>query len=377
MIGLRSIALLLPLFLCTLAGCATTLPSSPLPDGYAIKSFAKLDDGTPFAVNRTGVAAAVAEGSLRYLDPAGGPGRSLAPAPATGLSFSPDGKRLAAAFASISQSVLDLYDLQGAPLAQAIVPGRVTSIAWRSDRELLATAVMLRKFSFGTELVSVLYSWDTIAPPVATTLSDVTVRPNVAKLPEATLFRSLSMALSPYGDEIAYSVLKDPPLFNPYLRVAVRHLASGAERQVAEIGLGSGCPAYTVDGESLLVGESHALTRRMSLPDGRETGAWPEAGNSISVSPSGSYLLLDNRLYHGDREILSFPKESTGSFLPDGTGLALSYQGTLFLVTGLNDSPPPGPQANLERLLELRRLRIEGLITDQEFKARRKKLTAP
>jgi WD40 repeat protein len=377
MIRLRSIALLFPLFLGTLSGCATSLPSTPLPDGYAIKSLAKMDNGAPFAVNRTGVAAAVAEGSLRYLDPAGGPGRSLAPAPATGLSFSPDGTRLAAVFATNAQSVLDLFDLQGNPLTQAIVPGRVTSLVWRSDREVLATALMLRKFSFGSELVSLLYSWDTVAPPVATTLSDVTVRPNVAKLPEPTLFASLSMTLSPYGDEIAYNVLKDPPLFKPYLRVAVRHLASGAERQVAEISLGSGRPAYTVDGESLLIGDSHALTRRISLPDGKETSAWPEAGNSISVSPSGSYLLLDNRLYQGDREILTFPKESSGSFLPDGSGLAISYQGTLFLVTGLNDSPPPGPRPSLERLLELRRLRMMGLITDQEFKARRKKLTAP
>jgi len=374
MIASRGFALLLSLFLATLTGCAATLPTSPLPDGFAVKTFTKVDSGKPFAVNRTGVFAAVVEGSVQVIDPAGGPGRVIAPAPATGFNFSPDGTRLAALFATADQSLLRIFDLQGKLLGETLISGRVTSLAWRSDKELLATALTIKKFSFGSEFTSVLYRWDTVTPPLATPLSDVTVRPFVAKLPEAELSRSLTMALSPYGDEISYSALKDPPLYTPYLRIAVRHLETGAERTVAETGIGSGGPVYMPDGESVLTGDTRALTHQWSLAEGREMNAWPTAGNRIALSPSGSYLLLEGSLYQGGREIASFPKESIGVFLPDGSGLALSARGFLFLVSGLQDPKPAGLSGDLERTLELRRLHMLGLITDKEFKARLKKV---
>ena len=375
MIASRGITLLFTLFLAALTGCAATLPTSPLPDGFAVKTFTKVDTGEPFAVNRAGVFAAVVEGNLQIIEPSGAPGRSIAPAPATELRFSPDGTRLAAVFATSNQSLLRIFDLQGKSLSEALLSGRVTSIAWRSDKELLATSLTIKKFSFGSELVSVLYRWDTVAPPLAIPLSDVTVRPNVAKLPEKELLRTLSMALSPYGDEIAYSALKDPPLFSSYLRIAVRHLDTGAEREVAETSIGSGGPVYMPDGESVLAGDAQALTHQLSLAEGKEINAWPTAGDRITLSPSGSYLLLDGSLYQGGREIASFPKESIGVFLTGGSGLALSARGFLFLVSGFQDPKPAGLSGDLVRTLELRRLHMLHLITDQEFKARLKKVS--
>ena len=379
MIDFRIGTALLALFLGTLTGCSTiaNLRSSPLPDGYAIGNFAKVDAGHPFAINRTGTVAAIVEGTLQLIPHSGAPGLSIAPAPATALSFSPDDTRLAAVFATPAQSVLQLFDLQGKLAAEAIVPGKVTSIAWRSGNELLATALAIKKFSFGSELTATLYRWDTVAPPVATLLNDVTVRPGVAKLPDAILFGSLTMALSPYGDEIAYSALKDPPVFTPYLRTVVRHLESGAEREVAETGLGSGGSLYAPDGESLVTGDAGGLTRRISVPNGKEIDAWSASGDRIAISPSGSYLLLDGRLFWGGREVTSFPREAIGAFLPDGSGLAISNGGMLFLVAGLRDSPPPARPSDLKRILELRRLRMLGLITDKEFKARKAKVSAP
>jgi len=377
MTDLRTGAALLALLLGALTGCTATLQTSVLPEGYAVRNLAKVDAGTPFALNGTGSVAAVTEGITRVTPLSGALGQSLAPAPATSLNFSPGGERLAAAFAASNQSVLNLFDLRGKLLAEAIIPGRVTSIVWRSEKELLVTALLVRRYSFGSELIGSLYRWDGAAPPVATILSDETVRPMVAKLPDEVLIGSLCMALSPYGDEIAYSALKDPPLFTPYLRTVVMHLASGATRQVAETGLSSGGPLYAADGESLLVGDAGSLTRRMSLPDGKEIYAWPAPGDHKALSPSGAYLLLDNHLYQEGRDIASFPKDATGAFLPDGSGMVISSGGTLFLVTGLNDGRPPALPKDLERLLELRRLRMKGLITAQEFKARRAKASAP
>jgi WD40 repeat protein len=375
MAGYRFIAATLSLFLCPLAGCTAALQNSKLPEGFAIRSIARVDAGAPFAVNRTGAVAAMAGGALQVIDLSGGTGRRIAPAPATDLCFSPKGERLAAAFATNDKSLLRLFDLQGKVLAEAIITGRVTSIGWRSEKELLATVLVMRRYSFGSELTGLLYRWNGEAPPAATPLSSVTARPQIAQLPEATLFGSLSMALSPYGDEIAYSTLKDPPLFTPYLRIAVRHIDTGAEREVAQSPIGSGGLLYAPDGESLLVGETRGLSRRLSLPDGREIYAWPASGDQTALSPSGSYAFMDGRLYQGGREITWLP-EARGAFLPDGSGLVISQDRTLSLITGLNDRQPPGLQGNLERILELRRLRMLGLITDKEFKARKKSISA-
>lgn len=368
-----------------LAGCAATLQTTSLPEGVTVKTVAKIDAGAPLAVNRSGAMASVAEGSVRIFVPSAGPdltpGTEIAKAveatPVIALAFSPDGGRLAVVLASGGQSILRCYDLKGTLIAETSVPARVTSLAWRSERELLTTALVLKKFSFGTELASFLYRWDLKGQPAETAIYAVTIRPQLAKLPEEALYRTSSMALSPYGDEIAYTVLKDPPLFSPYLRVSLRHLDSGAEKVLAEIAIGSGGPVYTPDGESLLVGNHGGLARRLALPSGNETNAWPAQGDRIASSPSGSYLLMDGRLFQDGRLVSSLPSEATAAFLPDGSGLAVASNRGLFLVTGFKDEKPAARPGNLERILELRKLRMQGLITDAEFKARRKKVSAP
>jgi hypothetical protein len=100
MTGYRFFAALLPLLFSSLTGCTAMLQSSPLPEGFAVRNFAKADAGAPFAVNRAGAVAAVAKGAVQIIDPSGAAGPSIAPAPATALSFSPDGERLAAVFAT-------------------------------------------------------------------------------------------------------------------------------------------------------------------------------------------------------------------------------------------------------------------------------------
>lgn len=375
MTGYRGVAATLSLFLCTLTGCVAALQNSPLPDGLALRNIAQADAGEPFAVNGTGVAAAMTKGTLQVIDLSVGTGRILAPAPASALCFSPGGQRLAAAFATNGKSLLQIFDLKGKLLAELVVPGRVTSLAWRSEQELLAAAVTLKKYSFGTELAGLLYRWDGAAPPVVTTLNNVTVRPQIASLPEEILYRSLSLAVSPYGDEIAYSFLKDPPVFAPYLRIAVRHIESGAEREVAQSPVDSRGLLYAPDGESLLVGEARGMSRRLSLPDGREIDAWPVPGNNAALSPSGSYAFLDGRLYQGGRNLVWLP-EATGAFLPDGSGLIISQSGKLSIVTGLNEARRPVPTGNLDQILELRRQRMLGLITEKEFKSQKKRVPA-
>lgn len=358
----------LSLLLCSLTGCTTLMQGrAPLPEGFTVKEVAKADAGASFAVSRNGSLAAVSKNTLSVIAP-DGLSRKIADGTASLLSFSPSGDKLAAAVPAEMQDMVRLFDGKGNMVGETTIQGKVTGIAWRSDAELFLTAVQIRKFSFGSLLTGYLYQWDGTTPPVATKLSDVTVRPALAKLPEADLLRNYQLAISPYGDEIAYTAIKDPPLFPSYQRVTIRHLESGIERDVAVNAIGSGAPLYFPDGETLLLPNDHRLTRRMSIPEAKETDAWPSPGNYPALSPSGSFVYLDGSLYRDGKTIISFPAEARASFLPDGSGLVLSYRGKLHLVSGLHDKAVGSRQADKERLLTLRKLRTLGQITDKEYK---------
>jgi hypothetical protein len=374
MTGYRFIASL-TLLCCGLAGCATVMQTSKLPDGVTLREVAKVDPGRPFAVSRDGSIAAVSEKAIALIDPAGAV-RKIAGGAPNALVYSPSGEKLAAALPAQKGTLLRILDRHGKVLAEATLAEPVTALAWRSEGELLATGLSIKRFSFGSDLAAHLYAWDGTSAPVATRIDSTTVRPKVGQLPEETLLRTLQLAVSPYGDEIAYTVLSDPPMFVPYLKIFTRHLDTGIQHQVEKTSMGSGAPLYGADGDSLIVGDSHALTRKLALPDGRETDAWPAAGNNAALSPSGAYLLLDGRLFQDGREIVSFPAQARGVFVPDGSGLVVSYEDKIYLVSGVADEPRPLRPGDRERLLELRRFRAQGLISETEYRAEKGKGTA-
>lgn len=363
--------LLFPLFLAALAGCSSLRRDAPpLADGFSAREFAKADAGSPLAVSRNGALATVSKKSVLLLDGAG-VGRELAEGGAYALCFSPGGNRLAAALPAGDRTFLRLFDREGKVVGEATIPERVTSLAWRSETQLLASALAADNLAPDARLTSRLYLWDGSTPPAATVLNEVPLSSALAKLSAETIFGSLSLAVSPYGDEIAYGSLNCPPVFAPCQTITVRHLESGRERVVGKTAPGSGGPVYLPDGESLLVGETRGLTRRLSIPDGRELEAWPSPGNRPAVSPSGDYLFLDGSIYRNGRTVFSLPTGSQGVFLPDGSGLAISYGGKIYLITGFKDRGAPEPPADLDRLLRLRRLRSLGLISEREYRGRK------
>lgn len=369
----RLSALLLSLMLFSLTGCVSLGKLSQVPPELQVKEVAKTDAAAPFAVGRDGKIATVFEKGIVMISPDGKVYKVAAGTP-TILAFSPNGNMFVAVLPAAKGTTMRIFTLDGNVLAEATVPERVTAASWRGNTHVDATGLNIRRFSFGTLLTSYFYDWDNSGAPVTTTLSSVTIRPQLAKLPDALLLNTLNMAVSPYGDEIAYSVLKDPPMFTPYQAIITRHIESGAEQEVTKTSIGSGGPIYAPDGDTLLVGDSHAVTRRVTIPDGREVNGWPAQGSYPAVSPSGVYLFLDGRLYRDGESYASFPRESRGEFLADGSGLVIAYEKKLYLVSGLNDKGAPAKPANLAKLLELRKLRSQGLITEKEYRAQRDKL---
>lgn len=366
-----TIALFLLIF-CGLTGCSAVMLTSKLPDGYTVKELAKVDRQTPFAVGSGGTYAVIVDKELKLIQ-GSGPARRISAEAPTVMRFSPAGTKLAAATPVQGKSVLRLFDLEGKVVGETNLPARLTSLAWRSEGELFATGVSIRKFSFGSSLTTFLYVWDGVNSPKTTTIGDVTLRPAVANLPEESLYRSHNISISPYGDEIAFSTVKDPPLFTPYVEVLTRHLETGTQHKVGVTSIGSGGPVYTPDGESVLVGDTQAMARRLALPDGKDINAWPAQGSYPAISPSGQYLFMDGRLYDGGNEVAWFPYQARGAFLPDGSGVAISYDDKLYLLSGINDRPAP-PLGDIPALLELRKLRALEKISEKEYRARKQKL---
>ncbi|MBU5615024.1 hypothetical protein [Geomonas azotofigens] len=350
----------------SLAGCAATLPAQ-LPAGFQVKPAGRSDVGAPFQAGTKGAVAAVAQGAVELTDKQGRKVR-LADRPATAISFSPGGEKVALVLPVQNATLLRIVDLEGKTLGETRVTGKVTSVAWRSENELLAGVLKITKFSFGSQMATHLLQWDGKSTPVDSTIIDITLRPQVASLPEDVLYDQLHIAVSPYRDEIAFTSLKDPPLFAPYLKVLVRNLDTGGGYEVGQVPLGAGKVFYTPDGESLVFAQGVEATRRVSLPEGKELETWGSPAINPAASPSGTYLLLDGHLYRKGKEIASVPPDARGSFLPDGSGLVLSYRGNLFHVSGLDDGAPAALRPDLERVLKLRRLRSQGLITEQEYR---------
>ncbi|MBJ6726880.1 hypothetical protein [Geomesophilobacter sediminis] len=365
MIRVHRLAVLLALTVSVFSGCATLPYSAPLPKELTIKKIGKVDPGAPFAVSQNGTVATVSGGAVQTITSGTETPQQVADLQATALSFSPSGEQLAVAGGK--ENVLRIYGPQGKLLGETKVRGRVTALIWRSEKEVLAAAMHVQRYSFGSELVTLLHRWNGAGAPATATLSDTTIKKSTAAWPDDVLYGTFALALSPYGDEIAYRFLRDPPLFPPYQSLVLRHLESGQQHELTSIPVSSAGPFFAADGERVVVGDAMA-THWFGVPEGKEQLVIPAPGSSLSASSSGAYLLMNGQLYRGEQKIASFAPDSVGAFLPDGTGLVLGYHGALYLVSGLTDTPPPAPAKDREKLLKLRRLRSLELITNEEFK---------
>lgn len=371
-----AVRLMFPLFFAWITGCAHLPMTGALPDGARITEVARVDAAAPFALDPQGELIAYGSAGLTLKELGSGHDRPVAAPAPTALAWSPDGKQLAASFLLGEESVLKLCDRQGGVLKETRLAGRVKSLVWRSSTEILAFAVQQRNFSFGSRLTELLYRWDGTGKPAETILHETTLMPATLRRWGDMLLRPLTFSLSPLGDEILYPRLHAPPLFTPYLQLVLRNLDGGAELEVAEVSLHSAGGAFSGDGEWLLYGDGEGESRLFD-PWGKQLlAAFPTPGRSVALSPSGRYLLLDGRLYRDGKEIASFPAASAGAFSATGGRLLIRYGERLYLVNGLPDEPPvPIGPAERDRLRQLRKWREEGLITDTEYRASRKRMS--
>lgn len=361
------------------AGCARLPVTGVLPDTARITELSRVDAGSPFALDPGGGTVAFVNGGLRVKEVASGEARPVCADLPTALAWSPDGRQLAAAFPQGEETALRLYDRQGNALVQTRVAGRVTGLAWRgAPSEILAFAVKQRVYSFGANLAEVLYRWDGKGEPSSIGLHETNLLPAIVKRWEGSIQHALGFALSPLDDEIIYARFYAPPAFEPYLKLVLRHLESGREREVATASLLAAGGVFSRDGERILCGDGARETRLLDPWGDRTLATFPSPGRTLALSPSGRYLLLDGRLYRAGREIAAFPAESVGAFASGGGRLVLRYGERLYLLATLPEEPmAPRDPATSARLRQLHKWLSEGLVSPQDYRKAVEEKTAP
>jgi hypothetical protein len=366
----RSVSILLLVFL--FAGCLA-LPdvAPPLPPGLTMVAVAeKLLPQNPVAVSPDGSLLALVRADglfLRLLE--GGVEKKLSAEQPVALAFNPGGTELAAAFLTADSSRLQrIATNSGEVLGGISFPGRCEALLNRQG-EWLAFVTTIQSFRFGGNLRSRLLRWDGVQASVEELLNDVTLDRSTLADKEA-LLATLRPQLSPYGDEILFLRLHDPPAFDPYIAVVLRHLATANERLVAKLPKLSGSAIYLDDGE--LVAYSDGLMVRVVDPwSDKEQQRLSSPGQQLAASPSGEILWVDNALLQRDGQILTnfAPSAQPVTFLADGRVL-LRDNKRLLLLKGLSAALSETPAPASERLLLLRKWRAEGLIEVREYTER-------
>lgn len=363
------------LVLCCLFGCTSLPMTGSLPVEVRTVGLGTVNSSAPLAWSTSGTSIAMGDNGIEILDIPSGKRSRLAGDIPSALCWSASGTRLSAAFPHGETSILRTFNLQGRQLAETTVNGYITRMIWKAPDEVLAMAVTLEKFTFGGNLKAILYRWDGTATPTMTILNDTTVRPYITKWPTKTVHATATFALSPLGDEIVFTRFHDPPLISPALEIVLRHLESGAERQVASVSPASGGAAYSADGELLLYGDGISVSHWYDPWEEKEISFIASPGRTLTTSPSGRSIFVDGHLFLDGKELAAFPGTCSGTFSPNGDHLLISHDSKLFLLSGLDGTHrSPSLPDNNEQLLTLRKWRSQGLISPGEYRAAKERM---
>lgn len=361
------------ILLLTTAGCARLPISGKLAETATPPMLASIDQGAPMALDPSKRFLAFSRNGLRLLDRTTGSKTLLNQTSPSALVWNPAGTRLAAAFMHGGSSRVILFGPDGVETATTEVTGSVCAISWFSADELLFAVIESRPFSFGTDRREMLYRWNGSGTPVVTVLGSTNVKPLTRSRWPWIVSGGLQLAVSPVGDEFLFTRFFDPPAFQPYFRVILRHLDTGQEREVATISMDGGSAIFA-DSETILYGDGVEATHLVDPWENREIASYSLPGRALAVS--GRTMAIDDRLYENGEEIAAFPGSSVISFTQDGAGVLLLHENSVYLLNSLPEQPktPQLQPEPLQKLLQLRQWRSEGLITPSDYREMKERI---
>ncbi len=360
-----------------ISGCTRPLQTGPLPAGISIAPLAGLRSAGPVAWHPSGTMLASGTDGLTLLELSTGNSTNLDPAAPAMLVWSPDGDRLAIAWRQAESTRLELRSVSGDLLSDTILDGSPDRLLWSTESGLLIITSQLKIYSFGGDLTLLLHRSDGQAPPATSTLHNATIKPLTAKSWQQGLLPGSQATISPNGDELLYLQLKDPPAFSSSYRLTLRHLASGAEKQIASLPLTTRAAQF-IDDARVLVDSGSTESTELFLWSKEQADVWPYAGGPLTLSPGGRYWLIGGHLLRDGSDLLHISELEQALFSPDGSRLLLQSGGNWHIMVGLIDAPQPViDDADLEKLRQLRNWRSRGLISPEEFRQQQQRMMQP
>jgi len=362
-----------------LAACQTLPLNEKLPDNLAAEKITVVDENSPFAVTPDGNVVALSSSGLKLFHIPTKEHVPLSAKTPRRLAWSPFGTTLAALFSEGQKSRVITYDQQGYPLAETVIDAPLTELGWLSEQELALGGAVIKQYKFGSNYRSMLYRWQSGKnAPVASELRDSTLQPATLSKWQAYLERGPLMDFSSQTPLISYLHPVEPPVFSPYYKVVIKDLASGRETEVAAVSLTSQGAKLSADGEKILFGDGQGSTSLRNPWSEEELCKAGSPGFQSALSPEPCIWFADGALFRGGNSFTPLAPGATAQFTADGSRLLLQAGTELYLLTGLK--PVAGamfiPALN-EKLQKLRSLKLEGLVSPQEYKEALERIVQP
>lgn len=333
------------------AGCANVSVPQPV-QGLPLARVAGIGEAGLFAADPAGTLVAIARNGLVLHDVVTASAHQVFAEDPVALAWHPEGSVLAAVYPEGEEGIRVLQlSRQGDVLKESFHPVQYSGLCWSAHGELLVSGAALKVYSFGANLQQRLYRFEA-DDVVETGLSDTTLKPSTARALAPVLGQFLPVLFSPYGDELVFVSLHDPPEFAPYAEVVNHNWPAGVQRSLIElplqrIGIEPGRRADSVE---------------LVLEGGRTPlDVWP--GVDRHRDGVGSLHFEDGRWYHGSKMVADWGAGARLQRFADGR-FFVAVNRALYRGTGL---PFQAGHGYDEETWTLRRWRAAGLISPAEY----------
>lgn len=364
------VSAILLFFTVLLSACQTLPLNGKLPDNLTAEKITAVDENTPFAVAPDGDVVALVRSGLKLFHIPSKEHVSLSERIPRKLSWSPFGNTLAALFIEGQKSRIITYDQYGSAVAETVIDAHITDLGWLSENELALGGNIIKEYKFGSNYRSMLYLWKPGRDrPVASELRDSTLQPKTVDMWQTLLARGPQMDFSSQTPLICYLHPVDPPVYSPHYKLILKDLASGKELEIAAVSLNSEGARLSADGEKILFGDGNSVTLLQNPWSEELLSKTGSPGFNPVLSPDAGSWVADGALFRNGALLTKLAPGVVAQFTPDGSRLVLKTGDELYLLSGFKPAEDSMfiPALN-EKLQKLRSMRMEGLISPQEYK---------
>lgn len=337
LISQRTTFVPLILLLTVIMGCSHLPVTSVIPENVTIARMARCDIDSPLAWHPAGEQIAFSDKGVVLYSLTTGERKILSADKPTSLSWSADGKHLAAAFFNGDRSLVEIHSLAGEVSSPLQVNGFARHLDWLSDGTVLVATAEVTEAAHGITLQTGFTRWDGNKKPVSEVVRSVTLTPQNRPDIKEVLRNTFHTYLAPAKDKMVYTKLIAPPLGRSWIEFILKDLATGQESEIAKGFTTSGGGLLLQNGEVLLYGDGEFSSRAIEIETDEQIFSLFTPGLSLSASADERYWFIDGTLLKNKQLFMSFTDDSKAIFSPTGDALLLKKGADLYFVSGLGE----------------------------------------